>query len=100
MRKVYEEYKVINVNEIEGVKFKAKSIPYIDKIARTKRRIRMVGIKEPFEVEKTIYGYKLMSHPITFIAAKELNYDAVPCLIRNPMHELILNKTLRKLNMD
>ena len=68
------------------------------KIAR--RRVYKEGIRKPFEVVKKGNKYILMSNPITFSAAKSLNYSAVPCLIRNPLHELILNKMLRTLDVE
>lgn len=99
-RKLYEQYKIIGVNEIKGIGERIYSERNHEKIERAKRAIKRFGLVEPFEVEKTLNGYKLISHPLRFYAAKQLNYKAVPCLIRKPEYEIILYKTLKKLNMD
>lgn len=99
-RKIYEQYKIIGVNEIKGVGERMYSECYHEKIERAKRAIKRFGLVEPFEVEKISNGYKLISHPLRFYAAKQLDYKAVPCLIRKPEYEIILYKTLKKLNMD
>ncbi len=99
-RKLYEQYKIIRVNEIKGIGERIYSERYHEKIERAKRAIKRFGLVEPFEVEKTSNGYNLISHPLRFYAVKQLNYKAVPCLIRKPEYEIILYKTLKKLNMD
>lgn len=99
-RKIYEQYKIIGVNEIKGINERMYSECYHEKLERAKRAIKKYGLLEPFEVEKTSNGYKLISHPLRFYATKQLDYKAVPCLIRKPEYEIILYKTLKKLNMD
>ena len=91
-RKIYEQYKIIGVNEIKGIGERMYSEYYQEKIERAKRAIKKYGLLEPFEVIKTSNGYKLIS--------QQLDYKAVPCLIRKPEYEIILYKTLKKLNMD
>lgn len=99
-KKVFEEYKIIKIDDIEGRRLNLKNEHYYRAYKLARRRVHMEGIREPFEVMKRGNRYILMSNPITFNAAKSLNYSAVPCLIRNPLHELILNKMLRALDME
>ena len=99
-RKIYEQYKIIGINEIKGIGERMYSEYYQEKIERAKRTNKKYGLLEPFEVIKTSNGYKLISHPLRFYAAKQLDYKAVSCLIRKPEYEIILYKTLKKLNID
>lgn len=99
-KKVYEEYKIIGINQIKGIGERRYSEEYNEKLEIAKRSIRRFGLVAPFEVEKTSNGYRLLSHPLKFYAAKQLNYRAVPCLIRNRMHEIILHKNLKMLDID
>ena len=52
MNKIYEEYKIINVNEIEGARAPAKDRRIKDAIIREENNIIRYGFKSPFEVEK------------------------------------------------
>ena len=100
MRKVFEGYKLIETKDIEGKKIVQKNELYRRAYILAKRRLHREGITEPFEVIKRGNRYILRSKPITFNAAKSLNYKAVPCMIRNPRYEFILHKTLKELDMD
>ena len=99
-RKVYEQYKIIGVDQIKGVGERRYPEEYNERVERAKRGIRRFGLVEPFEVEKTSDGYILLSNPLKFYAAKQLHYKAVPCLIRNRKHEIILFKSLKMLDID
>ena len=52
MKKAYEEYKMINVNEIEGARVPVKDRKIKDAIIRAENDIIRYGFKSPFEVEK------------------------------------------------
>lgn len=99
-KKVYEDYQIIKINDIEGGKINMKNEYRYRAYKMARRRVYRDGIRKPFEVVKKGNKYILMSNPITFSAAKSLNYSAIPCLIRNPLHELILNKMLRTLDVQ
>ncbi len=99
-KKVYEDYQIIKINNIEGGKINLKNEHRYRAYKMAIRRVYREGIRKPFEVIKKENKYILMSNPITFNAAKSLNYSAVPCLIRNPLHELILNKMLKTLDVE
>ena len=58
-RKLYEQYKIIGVNEIKGINERMYSECYHEKLERAKRAIKKYGLLEPFEVEKISNGYKL-----------------------------------------
>ncbi len=98
-KKVYEDYQIIKINNIEGRKINLKNEHHYRAYKMARRGVYREGIRKPFEVIKKGNKYILMSNPITFNAAKSLNYSAVPCLIRNPLHELILNKMLKTLDV-
>ncbi len=100
MRKVFEGYKLIETKDIEGKRIRPRNEVYRRAFLLARRRVHLEGIREPFEVIRRGNRYILSSNPITFNAVKSLNYRAVPCIIRNPRYELILNKTLRNLDMD
>lgn len=96
MNKVYEEYKIINVNEIEGARVHIKDKRIKDAISRAENNIIRYGFKSPFEVQKTGNKYKITAGRIHFIAAKNMGYEVVPCLVRNRAKEAILFKLLKK----
>ena len=100
MLKVYNEYKMIEIKDIKGIERKEHDLKYFDRIKMARFKIRRYGLTEPFEVIKVNDNYIIMKKSESLIAAKQLNYTAVPCLIRNPLHEIILRKTLRNLDME
>ena len=100
MRKVYEGYKLIETKDVEAHRLIPRNGFNERDYILAKRRLHREGITEPFEVIKRGNRYILRSKPITFNAAKSLNYKAVPCMIRNPRYEFILHKTLKELDMD
>ena len=100
MRKVFEGYKLIDTNDIDGRRLMLENKQNMRDFRLARRRIYREGITEPFEVIKRGNRYILRSNPIDFIAAKSLDYSIVPCLIRNPKYEFILHRTLRDLDMD
>ena len=99
MNKIYEEYKIINVNEIEGARVPVKDRRIKDAIIRAKNNIIMYGFKSPFEVEKKGNKYRITAGRIHFIAAKNIGYEEVPCLIRNRAKEAIFFKLLKKYSL-
>ena len=99
MNKVYEEYKIINVNEIEGARVHIKDKRIKDAIIRAENNIIRYGFKSPFEVEKTRNKYRITAGRIHFIAAKNMGYEVVPCLVRNRAKEAILFKLLKKYSL-
>jgi hypothetical protein len=100
MNKVYEEYKIINVNEIEGARVHIKDKRIKDAIIRAENNIIRYGFKSPFEVVKTGNKYRITAGRIHFIAAKNMGYEEVPCLVRNRAKEAILFKLLKKYSLN
>lgn len=96
MNKIYEEYKIINVNEIEGARVPAKDRRIKDAIIRAENNIIRYGFKSPFEVEKKGNKYRITAGRIHFIAAKNIGYEEVPCLVRNRAKEAIFFKIIKK----
>lgn len=99
MNKIYEEYKMINVNEIEGARVPVKDRRIKDAIIRAENNIIRYGFKSPFEVEKKGNKYRITTGRIHFIAAKNIGYEEVPCLIRNRAKEAIFFKLLKKYSL-
>ena len=100
MNKVYEEYKMINVNEIKGARVHIRDKRIKDAIIRAENNIIRYGFKSPFEVEKTGNKYRITAGRIYFIAAKNMGYEEVPCLVRNKAKEAILFKLLKKYSLN
>lgn len=99
MDKIYEEYKIINVNEIEGARVPVKDRRIKDAIIRAENNIIRYGFKSPFEVEKKGNKYRITAGRIHFIAAKNIGYEEVPCLVRNRAKEAIFFKLLKKYSL-
>lgn len=97
MKKLYEDFKMINVNEIEGARLSIKDNRVKDAIIRAENNIIKYGIKSSFEVIKSGNKYKLIAGRLHFIAAKNLGYEIVPCLIRNRFKEAVLFKILKNI---
>lgn len=100
MNKVYEEYKMINVNEIGGAKVHIKDKRIKEAIIRAENNIIRYGFRSPFEVEKTGNKYRITAGRIHFIAAKNMGYEEVPCLVRNKAKEAILFKLFKKYSLN
>lgn len=99
MNKVYEEYKMIDVNEIKGARVHIRDKRMRKAIIRAENNIIRYGFKSPFEVEKTRNKYRITAGRIHFIAAKNMGYEVVPCLVRNRAKEAILFKLLKKYSL-
>lgn len=99
MNKIYEEYKIINVNEIEETRVPVKDKRIKDAIIRAENNIIRYGFKSPFEVEKKGNKYRITAGRIHFIAAKNIGYEEVPCLVRNRAKEAIFFKLLKKYSL-
>lgn len=100
MNKIYEEYKMINVNEIEGARVPIRDKRIKDSISRAENNIIRYGFKSPFEVQKTGNKYRITAGRIHFIAAKNMGYEVVPCLVRNRAKEAILFKLFKKYGLN
>ena len=99
MNKIYEEYKIINVNEIEGARVHIKDKRIKEAMIRAENNIIRYGFKSPFEVEKKGNKYRITAGRIHFIAAKNIGYEEVPCLVRNRAKEAIFFKLLKKYSL-
>ena len=62
MKKIYEEYKIINVNEIEGARVPVKDRRIKDAIIRAENNIIRYGFNSPFEVEKKGNKYRITAY--------------------------------------
>ena len=62
--------------------------------------IKSIGFRRPFEVVKMGNEYHLISDRISFVAAKILGYDKIPCLIRDIEKEILLRRLCKKLGLD
>lgn len=100
MNKIYEEYKIINVNETEGARVPIKERRIKDAIIRAEDNIIRYGFKSPFEVEKKGNKYRITAGRIHFIAAKNIGYEEVHCLVRNRAKEVIFFKLLKKYSLN
>lgn len=100
MNKVYEEYKMIDVNEIKGARVHIRDKRMRKAIIRAENNIIRYGFKSPFEVEKTGDKYRITAGRIHFIAAKNMGYEEVPCLVRNKAKEAILFKLFKKYSLN
>ena len=72
----------------------------ISKVNRAREMIKSRGFRRPFEVVKMGNEYHLISDRISFIAAKTLGYDKIPCLIRDMKKEILLRRLCKKLELD
>lgn len=100
MKKIYEEYKMINVNEIEGARVPIRDKGIKKAIIRAQNNIIRYGFKSPFEVEKRGNKYRITAGRIHFIAAKNMGYEEIPCLVRNRTKEAILFKLIKKYSLN
>lgn len=98
--KVYKNYKEIEIKDIKGARIDLYNESIISKVNRERDRIKMRGFRRPFEVVKMENEYHLISDRISFIAAKTLGYDKIPCLIRDIEKEILLRKMCKKLGLD
>ena len=98
--KIYRSYKEIEIKDIRGARVDMDNKEIIDKVDRRKNMIEMRGFRRPFEVVKIGDEYHLISDRISFVAAKILGYDKVPCLIRDMKKEILLRRLCKKLEQD
>ena len=98
--KVYKNYKEIEIKDIKGARVDLYNESIISKVNRERERIKMRGFKRPFDVVERENEYYLMGDRISFIAAKTLGYDKIPCLIRDIKKEILLRKLCKKLGLD
>ena len=98
--KVYKNYKEIEIKNIKGARIDLYNESIISKVNRAREIIKMRGFKRPFDVVERENEYYLMGDRISFIAAKTLGYDKIPCLIRDIEKEILLRKLCKKLGLD
>ena len=98
--KIYRSYKEIEIKDIKGARVDMDNKEIINKVDRARKMIKSRGFRRPFEVVKMGNEYHLISDRISFIAAKTLGYDKIPCLIRDIEKEILLRKLCKKLGLD
>ena len=98
--KVYKNYKEIEIKDIKEVRVDLYNEGIIHKVDRARKMIKSRGFRRPFEVVKMGNEYHLISDRISFVAAKTLGYDKIPCLIRDIEKEILLRKLCKKLGLD
>lgn len=98
--KVYKNYKEIEIKNIKGTRVDLYNQGIISKVNRAREMIKMRGFKRPFDVVERENEYYLIGDRISFVAAKTLGYDKIPCLIRDIEKEILLRKLCKKLGLD
>ena len=98
--KVYKNYKEIEIKNIKGARVDLYNEGIIHKVDRARKMIKSRGFRRPFEVVKMGNEYHLISDRISFVAAKTLGYDKIPCLIRDIEKEILLRKLCKKLRLN
>ena len=98
--KVYKNYKEIEIKNIKGARVDLYNEGIIHKVDRARKMIKSRGFRRPFEVVKTGNEYHLISDRISFVAAKTLGYDKIPCLIRDMKKEILLRRLCKKIELD
>ena len=98
--KVYKNYKEIEIKNIKGARVDLYNEEIIHKVDRERKMIKSRGFRRPFEVVKMGNEYHLISDRISFVAAKTLGYDKIPCLIRDMKKEILLRRLCKKLELD
>jgi len=98
--KVYKNYKEIEIKDIKGARVDLYNESIISKVNRAREMIKSRGFRRPFEVVKMGNEYHLISDRISFVAAKILGYDKIPCLIRDIEKEILLRRLCKKLGLD
>lgn len=85
-------YKEIEIKDIKGCNYIAITVANLDKICMQRDAIRKHGIGKPIEVIEVGNGYRILKGRFKMIAAKTLDYDKIPCLIRDTKQEILLRK--------
>ena len=98
--KVYKNYKEIEIKDIKGVRIDLYNETIINKVNRERERIKTRGFKRPFDVVERENEYYLIGDRISFVAAKTLGYDKIPCLIRDIEKEILLRRLCKKLRLN
>jgi len=98
--KVYKNYKEIEIKDIKGVRVDLYNEAIINKVNRERERIKTRGFKRPFDVVERGNEYYLIGDRISFVAAKTLKYDKIPCLIRDIEKEILLRRLCKKLGLN
>ena len=98
--KIYRSYKEIEIKDIRGARVNLYNESIISKVNRERDRIKMRGFKRPFDVVERENEYYLIGDRISFVAAKTLGYDKIPCLIRDIEKEILLRRLCKKLGLN
>lgn len=98
--KVYKNYKEIEIKDIKGARVDLYNEGIISKVDRARKMIKIRGFRRPFDVVKMGNEYHLMGDRISFVAAKILGYDKIPCLIRDIEKEILLRRLCKKLGLN
>ena len=98
--KVYKNYKEIEIKDIKGARVDMDNKEIIHKVDRERKMVKLRGFRRPFEVVKMGNEYHLISDRISFVAAKTLGYDKIPCLIRDIEKEILLRRLCKKLRLN
>ena len=98
--KVYKNYKEIDIIDIKGARVDLYNEGIIHKVDRARKMIKSRGFRRPFEVVKMGNEYHLISDRMSFVAAKVLGYDKIPCLIRDIEKEILLRRLCKKLRLN
>ena len=98
--KVYKNYKEIEIKNIKGARVNLYNESIISKVNRERDRIKTRGFKRPFDVVERENEYYLIGDRISFVAAKTLGYDKIPCLIRDIEKEILLRRLCKKLGLN
>ncbi len=98
--KVYKNYKEIEIKDIKGARVDLYNEGIISKVDRARKIIKIRGFRRPFDVVKMGNEYHLMGDRISFVAAKILGYDKIPCLIRDIEKEILLRRLCKKLGLN
>ena len=86
--------------DIKGARVDLYNEGIISKVDRARKMIKIRGFRRPFDVVKMGNEYHLMGDRISFVAAKILGYDKIPCLIRDIEKEILLRRLCKKLGLN
>lgn len=98
--KVYKNYKEIEIKDIKRARVDLYNESIMSKVERAREMIKSKGFMKPFDVVERENEYYLIGDRISFVAAKALGYDKIPCLIRDIEKEILLRKLCKKLGLD
>lgn len=97
MRKIYVDFKEIEIKDIKI--FDERRIGKYERMVKfMEARIAAVGcIRHPIEVMEYNGEYKIYAGLATYLAAKNLGYNKIPCLIRDAKIEVVLRRKMNRI---